>query len=202
MLNKREIFFVLATVLVVSLLVYLANPTGFSLLIFLAVFCAFAVNVFAKKIAAFYLDSRIEVKMLELVQYGFKPQKRFKTPFPLGAFVFEAKPEIHKAARKRGLYGFSEVTESQTGAIAAAGIFANLFFALGSYLAGFHQFAVYSVYYALFNVIPLFSLDGNKIFYGSGILSLPLGERQASVPVLWIVTAIITSASFLLTFFI
>ena len=202
MLNKKEIFFVLITVLAVSLLVYLVNPTEFLPLIFLGVLCVFAVNVSAKKVAAFYLDSDVEVKMLEIVQYGFKPQKRFKTPVPLGAFVFEVRPEIHKAARKRGLYKFSEVTESQTGAIAAAGILANLFFALGIYLAGFHQFAVYNVYYAFFNMIPLFSLDGNKIFYGSRVLSLPLGEKQVSVPVLWIVMSIIVSASFFLTFFI
>jgi membrane-associated protease RseP (regulator of RpoE activity) len=125
-------------------------------------------------------------------RYGFKPHKHLKRPFPMGAFlpiivaaltmgyvywlatlVFDVKAKVYRAAKRHGLYSFTEMTEYHIGLIAAGGIVANLLFALIGYLIGFPEqmnFVSLSIFYALFNMLPISSLDGNKIFFGSIIL--------------------------------
>jgi len=117
------------------------------------------------------------------------PSREFKTPFPsgvffpllssfftlgnfiwLGALVFETKPRVYRAAKRHSLYNFSAITEDHIGLIAASGIFANLAFAFLGYLTGFSSFAALNVYYALFNLLPVSDLDGNKIFFGNWVL--------------------------------
>jgi len=117
------------------------------------------------------------------------PSKEFKNPFPAGAalpiittafsfgyfvwmasLIFDVKQKIYKAAKRHGLYSFSEMSEYHIGLIAASGILANLAFAVIGYLAGFSDFAIIGIYYAFFNILPLSELDGNKIFFGSLVL--------------------------------
>ena len=119
------------------------------------------------------------------------PSRKLSRPFPAGAFfpivskiflfpfnslvwmaslVFEVKPKVHRAAKRYGLYSFSEMTEWHIGLIAAAGIVTNLIFALVGYLINFPEFSRINIYYAFWNILPLSDLDGNKIFFGSAIL--------------------------------
>ena len=117
------------------------------------------------------------------------PSRKLKKPFPAGIFlpiittafsfgyinwmaslVFDVKSKTYKAAKRYGLYTFSEMSEYHIALIAAAGIFSNLFFAIIGYLIGFPDFARLNIYYAFFNMIPLSALDGNKIFFGSKFL--------------------------------
>jgi len=117
------------------------------------------------------------------------PSKEFKTPFPAGivlpiittafslgnivwmaSLVFDVKPKVYRAAKRYGLYSFSEMTEYHVALIASAGIITTLIFSLIGYLIGFSMFAKISVFYAFFNLLPLSDLDGNKIFFGSLIL--------------------------------
>jgi Zn-dependent protease len=88
----------------------------------------------------------------------------------MASLTFEVKAKTYRAARRHGLYTFSEMTESHIAYIAAAGILANLIFAVIGYLVGFTEFSVLNLYYALFNLLPLSKLDGNKIFFGNLIL--------------------------------
>ena len=88
----------------------------------------------------------------------------------MASLVFEVKPKSYRAAKRHGLYTFSEMTEEHMGYIAAAGIFATLVFAVIGYLLGFTEFSKLSIYYALFNMFPISSLDGNKIFFGNIVL--------------------------------
>ena len=157
----------------------------------LAVFVLILINVLAKKIFGFYLETETEIKFWEISGTGIKKRKNFKKPFPIGAFlpliskiilfpinglawmaslVFEVKPKSYRAAKRHGLYTFSEMTEEHMGYIAAAGIFATLVFAVIGYLLGFTEFSKLSIYYALFNMFPISSLDGNKIFFGNIVL--------------------------------
>jgi len=156
---------------------------------FVAIFFIVLINSIAKKISSYYLDSEIEIKFWEIKRYGFKPHKHFKRSFPSGIFfplitaatslgyfvwmaslIFDVKPKIYRAAKRFGLYSFSEMTEHHIGLIAASGILINLFFAIIGYLIGFSDFARLNIYYAFFNMIPLSDLDGNKIFFGSMVL--------------------------------
>lgn len=117
------------------------------------------------------------------------PSTELKKPFSAGAFlpiitviislgnitwmgnlIFDVKAKIYRAAKRHGLYTFSEMTESHIGLIASAGIIANLGLAIIAYLIGFPDFAKLNIFYTLFNILPISDLDGNKIFFGSLVL--------------------------------
>ncbi len=189
MLNKKEIISILIAILVITISLGLLNawkPFG---IVLLSVFLVIAINILAKKAISYYLDSKIEFKLWGIKRYGFKPGKEFKRPFPAGIFfpiifsalsfgnliwlaslVFEIKPKVYRAAKRHGLYSFSEITEFQIGLIAAAGVLINLIFAVIGYFAGWPMFAKINIWLAFFNMIPISNLDGNKIFFGSLVI--------------------------------
>jgi Zn-dependent protease len=91
----------------------------------------------------------------------------------MASLVFDVKAKAYHAAKRHGMYSFSEMTEEHIGKIAAAGIFANLFLAVLFYLIGGDfgtLFAKLNIWFVFFNMIPLSDLDGNKIFFGNIIL--------------------------------
>lgn len=189
MLNIKEISSIIIIVLIITLSLGLFNNFSGFLYTLLAVLLIFIINILAKKITSFYLDSEIEIKMWEIKRYGFKPSKFFKRPFPSGilfpvifsaitlgnfiwmaSLVFDVKPKISRAAKRHGLYSYSEMAENHIGIIAAAGVIANLIFAVIGYLTGFLEFSRLCIFLAFFNMIPISDLDGNKIFFGSLVL--------------------------------
>ena len=190
MFNKKEILLILVISIILAFSISLIETWNLFLYSFLAVLVVILINVFAKKIAGYYLDSDVEVKLWEIERYGLKPENTFKKPLPAGAFfpliskifffslasfvwmasfVFDVKPKIYRAAKRHGLYSFSEMNEAHIGYIAGVGIIANLIFALIGYLIGspFDEFARINLYYAFFNMLPISDLDGNKVFFGS-----------------------------------
>lgn len=188
MLNKKEMLMILMLTLILAFAVSLVKSMNLFLYSAAIILCIFLINVFAKKIAGFYLDSEIEIKMWEIERYGFRAHSHFAKSFPAGAvipliskivlfpfnsfvwmacIVFDVKPKVYRAAKRHGIYKFSEMTEGHLGLIAAAGIFANILFAIIGYLVNIPEFARLSIFYAFFNMIPLSDLDGNKIFFGS-----------------------------------
>jgi len=189
MLNLKEIYSLLTVIPILALALGLFRGVSAFPYILLAVFLVILINVLAKKITSFYLDSEIDIRTWQVKRYGFKAHEYLKRPFQAGIFlpiitslitlgnfvwigslVFDVKPEIHRAAKRHGLYSYSEMTEEHIGWIAAAGIAANLIFAVAGYLIGFSELARISIYFAFFNMLPLSDLDGNKIFFGSRIL--------------------------------
>lgn len=188
MLSKKEIGTLILTTIVLALTIsFLKIETLIPIL--LAIFLVLVLNVAAKKVAAFYLESEIEVKPWQMERYGFKKHHYFKKPVPIGIFlpiivalvslgrllwmasmVFDVKPRVYRAAKRHGLYSFSEMTEAHIGLIAAAGIVINLVAAVFGYFLGFPIFARLNVLYVFFNMLPLSDLDGNKIFFGNIVL--------------------------------
>ena len=117
------------------------------------------------------------------------PTQKFKKPVPIGlilplitavltlgnliwtaSLTFEVRKKVYRAAKRYGLYSFSEMTEYHIGIIAFVGIIANILFAIIGYLMGWTQFAELNILFAFFNSIPISNLDGNKVFFGSLIL--------------------------------
>lgn len=198
MINKRELAVIIAISIILAFTISLIRSWQAFLYALAMIFLIIVVNILAKKITAYYLSSEIEVKLWEIQRYGFKPQRHFKKPIALGAFLpiivtvlsagyalwlacftFDIKAKTYRAAKKKGLYKFSEITEDNVALIASIGILANLAFAIIAYLINIPELARLNVYYAAFNMIPLGALDGNKIFMGSlnqwivvGILTL------------------------------
>lgn len=191
MLNKKEILLIIILSLIFALAISLVQTVEIFIYTLIAIFLIITINIIAKKIMSYYLDSEIEIKLWQIKQYGFKPKQHFKKPFPAGAFfpifskliffpingliwmasiVFDVKPKVYRAAKRFGLYSFSEITESHLGFIASAGIIANIIFAVIGYFLGFQEFARLSSFYVFFNMLPISNLDGNKIFFGNKIL--------------------------------
>jgi len=188
MLEKKEIGTLLLVTLVLAITVSFLKTQIF-LSVLLAVFLVLILNAAAKKIAAFYLDSEIEIRPWQMERYGFKRGQHFKKPFQIGIFlpiivslisignlfwmasmVFDVKPKISRAAKRHGLYSFSEMTEAHIGFIASAGVLVSLISSVIAYFLGFPTFARLSIYFAFFSMLPLSDLDGNKIFFGNIIL--------------------------------
>lgn len=195
MLSKKEILPILLIIIIISLSISLSldivenwQSIGGVLL---AVSLVILANIFTKKITAYLLDSEIEMKIWNLERYGLSPSSHFKKPFPIGAFlpviskvilfpfkslvwmgslVFDVKPRIYRGAKRHGLYTFSEITESHIGLIAASGIVINLILAAIGYFLGFPLFSRLNIYFAFFSMLPLYELDGNKIFFGNLIM--------------------------------
>ncbi len=191
MLNIKEISIILVITIIITFSITLVETPMVFIYILISVFLVIITNITAKKVMSYLLDSEIEIKIWGIDRWGFKPHNQLKTTFPAGAFfpviskiflfpinnfvwmaslVFDVKTKIHKAAKRHGLYTFSEMTEYHLGLIAAAGIFINLVFSVIGYLLNFPDFARLNIYYAFFNMIPLSDLDGNKIFFGSLVL--------------------------------
>ena len=134
----------------------------------------------------FFLDIDIEVKIWEIKQFWVKKHMHFKNSVQAGIFIplivkfvtvglvnwmtcltFDASGKVYRAARRHGIYSFSEVSEEEIGWIAAAGIIATLIFAAIFYIIGQGTLTRISIIYAFFNMIPAFDWDGAKIFFGS-----------------------------------
>ena len=189
MLNKKEITSILVVTLILGVLVSLLKSINFFVYTLFLVLLVILINILAKKVYSFYLDSEVEVRLWEVKRYSVLPGNYFKKPVPAGllfpiilavltlgnlvwmaSLVFEVKPKVYRAAKRFGLYTFSEMTEHHIALIAASGILLNLFFAIIGYMINLPEFAKLNIYYAAYNMIPLSDLDGNKIFFGSFIL--------------------------------
>ncbi len=187
MLNQKEITTIIILTIILAFVISLVETLELFLYALLSVFLIFIINITAKKVASFYFDTEIEIKLWEIKKHN--PSHKLKRPFPIGAFlpiimkvlsigylnwmacfVFDVKSKIYKTAKRHGLYTFSEISEFHIGLIAAAGIFANLIFAIIGYFIGLPEqmnFVTLSIWFVFFNMLPISDLDGNKIFFGN-----------------------------------
>jgi len=189
MLNKRELIIILAITVILGFAVSMFNLKTLFFTSLISMFVIISMNILTKKATAHILDSEIEVRLWEIKRFGFKKHLHSKKPFAIGIFlpillkiitvgliswtaslVFEIKAKIYRAAKRHGLYAFTEMSETQIGLIAATGIFMSIILAIIGYIAGFQEFAKLSIWFAFFNMIPISNLDGNKIFFGSILL--------------------------------
>ena len=187
---KKEELGPIAIILIVLTIIIgdISDLTTFSYS-FLIILLVLAINIFAKKISSYYLDSQIQIKLWTIKRFGFKAHHKLKREFPAGiifpiiistlsfgiinwfaCLTFDVKAKASRAAKKYGIYSFSEMTEYHIALIVASGIAANLIFAVIGYLIGFPLFAKINIYYAFFNMIPISDLDGNQMFFGSNLL--------------------------------
>ena len=159
------------------------------------VFLVIMINVIFKKIMAHYFQAEIEVSLWQFRRWiypagkgrikGIKPHEYSKNWFPAGFFfpliikflsvgllnwmaclTFDVKGTIYRAARRWGMYQYSEVTEHEMAWIAFVGIFVNIVFAILAYLTNLPLFAKVNLLYAFYNSIPISNLDGTKMFFG------------------------------------
>lgn len=197
MIAKEASIAVLASVILGAGFTFTGFSSPFTLNFFLLTslffFIIIALNITAKKLVAYYYEADTETKFWAWYQYGFKQGSHFKRPVPmfwfppllslissgfiqwLAILEFDVKPRVERAARRHGIYGFTEMEDYHIAVIAAAGIALNLIVAIISYfLAGavpsLELFARLNIFFAFWSLIPLSSLDGTKILFGSKII--------------------------------
>ena len=190
-MDAREFSRELGVILIATLVLAFSVSYGNNKLLLAALisfFVILAVNILAKKLAGYFFEIDVESRFWTWRQFGFRTDMHFKKAIPMvwlplllslfsrGAFWwlaivdfdFKARPE--RVSKRHGLYRFTQVTEWHVAWIALWGIIANVFFAFAAYFAGFEFFSKLSIYFALWSVVPLSSLDGSKILFSSRAL--------------------------------
>jgi len=198
MINRKEIAYLFLVTIITAFAIGLTRNLSLDIDLFLfallGVFILILANILIKKTTAYFLESEIEIKIWEIKRWGFKTDQYWKKAFPIGVFapliskifffalngfvwmatlVFDVKAKAYHAAKRHGIYSFSEMTEEHIGRIAAAGIVMNLFLAFLFYFIGGDFgtiFAKLNIWFVFFNMIPVSDLDGNKIFFGNLVL--------------------------------
>lgn len=180
----------LAIVLFAFIISFLKGVDAFLAALLIAAIIIF-VNILAKKLMAYHLEAEIEQKIWHLQRWGYYKRSQFNSPKPVGIILpfllvwlsypygflkmltflqFEVKPTPARAAKRHGLYRFTEMTEWHIASIAAIGIFLNLVLAVAAYIFNYPNLARFSIYYSLWNLLPIGQLDGSKILFGSRIV--------------------------------
>ena len=180
----KEILILIISALVLTLAINYGRPessfyTGITTFLII-----FFINYGIKKLVANYFEISISIKPWEIKYFGFKEKNQFKKPISmiwwplfislitLGKFwwfpilEFDVKGKQERAARRHGLYRFTEVTENHIAYIVFWSIIATLISGLIGYFIGFESFFKISVFYALWSLVPLSRLDGSKLFFG------------------------------------
>jgi hypothetical protein len=169
-----------------SILITFSNNLDSFIKIFLVALIIIFINVFVKKIAAKHYDIIIEHKIFEFQRYGFFKSSELKKPFPIGLilpimvsvltlgalkpFTFLQMNEENSQTRvlkKRGRYKYSEINDEDIAFTCAYGFWALILLAILGYLFRIPELTKYSIYYGLWNLIPIGRLDGTKLFFGS-----------------------------------
>jgi len=154
-------------------------------------------TVITKKLVAPLFSIEIEHSIWDLQRYGIYKRSYWKKPFPLGLIIPFAisfltlgliKPmtllqfnykniphkRILKQRRDRRHTRKEEINDSDYAFVAAWGFYILLLIAIISSIFNsisglelFSQLTKYSIFYGLWNLIPIGKLDGSKLFFGS-----------------------------------
>jgi hypothetical protein len=130
MLSKNETISILLVTIILGFILSMIQTTNAFLYSSLTILAVMMTNIFAKKIASYYLDSEISIRIWEMKRFGFRPKSHWKKPVQMGAFLpiilkflsaglinwfavlsFDVKPKAYRATKRYGTYAFSEMTE-------------------------------------------------------------------------------------------
>jgi Zn-dependent protease len=197
-MGKEELGDILTAILmmfVVSSLTYIfVGEMGLVFEVFIYSFIIIILPVVARKAMAHSLDAGVEHQTWGVHRFGLRPGAHFKREVPMGLLVplfftlislglfkvmtfltYEPRALKHRAAKRFGHYSFTEMTDWHGGLIGVAGIVTVLVISFVGYFAGFELLSKLAAYYAFWNMIPIFKLDGTQIFFGNKIVYSVLG---------------------------
>ena len=187
MLTKKEIIWIIIAILIMGFIIELTPELKLSLIGMLWAAIIILTSVLTKKIAANHFNIRIEHKILFWQRWGWYERSKFKKPIPIGLILpfflsilslgiikpfvllqFNAENLPKKRAlKKRGTYRYSEINDSDLAFTAAWGFWALIALAIIGYFISQPELTKYSIYYGIWNLIPISNLDGTKLFFGS-----------------------------------
>jgi hypothetical protein len=211
-MDTREVTHILLAIVVMAIVVSFTSllKLQFTALGVAMLFSAIiiVVNVAAKKWAANSLDADAKHEIWIFSRFGFKLDQHTKKPVPFGVILplalaaislgtikcftlstYQTSALTRRAAKRFGHYSFTEMTQWHHALIGAAGIVASLLLSFIAYfIPGLEGLPKLAAFYAFWNMIPISSLDGTHIFFGSRVLYAALA----------ILTIIITLATFII----
>lgn len=211
-MDTRELLHILIAIVVMAIVVSFTSllKLQFAALGMAILFSAIIIiiNIAAKKWAANSLDADVKHEIWTFSRFGFKPDQHTKSPIPTGVIVplvlgalslgalkcmtlltYQTSALTRRAAKRFGHYSFTEMTQWHHALIGAAGIVASLLLSFIAYfIPGLEGLPKLAAFYAFWNMIPLSSLDGTHILFGSRVLYAALA----------ILTIIITLATFII----
>lgn len=189
--TKEIISIILAIILFAFIIWFFEGDTKVIINSFIIASLVILVNVAAKKIAAAYYSAKAEINIWQFQRWGYYQRSQFKSPKPLGLIlpfllVFasaptgfikmltflqtDISPTIKRAAKRKGDISqrHFEITDWHNGWIVGIGIIVNICLVFLPYLFKtklMFDIARYSIYYAVWNMIPIGQLDGTKVFF-------------------------------------
>lgn len=210
-MKSSEILHIIGAIIILGLVLGFAgllslNQTAI-LLAFVYALVLIGISVVAKKVMASMLDADVEHSIWYWRRYWFKKGQYLNKKIPAGVLVpvlisiislgkitwmalltYETTPLKRRAAKRHGYYSFTEITDWHHAVIGGAGIVAILLLSLITYwIPGLETLARFAAFYAFFNMLPIFTLDGAHIFFGSR----PLWYTLAIITLVFTVYALV-----------
>jgi len=187
--TKKEIVWLIIAILIMGFIISFSLSPAYSLKILLFSAIIILTSIITKKIAGEIFNIKVEHKILYFQRWGYYKRSHFKKPFPIGLILpfflsiislgiikpftllqFDAENLYKKRiqrARGESEYRRTEINESDLGFTAAWGFWALILLSIIGYFLNQPELTKYSVYYGIWNLIPLGNLDGIKLFFGS-----------------------------------
>lgn len=185
--TKKEIIWIIIAILVVGFLIEINKELKLDLIGLLWASIIVLTSVFAKKITAPIYSIKIEHKIWSFKQWWFTKRSHFKKPIPIGLILpfflsilslglikpftllqFDSENlKKKRVLKKRGDYRYSEINDSDIAFTAAWGFWALILLTIIATFLKQPELAKYSIYYGLWNLLPISQLDGSKLFFGS-----------------------------------
>jgi len=187
--TKKEIVWVIIVILIMGFMISFSLSPNYSLKILLISAIIILTNIFTKKIAGKVFNIKIEHKILEFQRWSYYKRSHFKKSIPIGLILpffisiislgmikpfwllqFNSENLMKKRikrARGESMYRRTEINESDLGFTAAWGFWSLILLAIIGFYLKQPELTKYSIYYGIWNLIPLSNLDGIKLFFGS-----------------------------------
>jgi hypothetical protein len=187
---------IIAIILATALFSFNNNILDFDISYFIIPLIIITVFVTAQKVTANYIDVAIEIKTWELKRFWYTTWAELKKAAPLGIILplllgflsggmikmlallqFHATELPSKVAKKYGIRRIMHIMEWDDALVGFYGILSVCILAIvsskilpifiSSTLFSFASLAKFSLYYAIWNLVPLSKITGSKIFFGS-----------------------------------
>ncbi len=189
MFSKKEIIWIIIAILITGFLIEINEELRLDLIGLLWAAIIILTSVFTKKITAPIYSIKIEHKIWGLKQWWWTKRAYFKKPIPVGLILpfflsilslgliklftilqFSSENLSKKRVlKKRGENRYSEINDSDIAFTVAWGFWALLLLALIGFFIKQPELTKYSIYYGIWNLLPISQLDGAKLFFGSFI---------------------------------
>jgi hypothetical protein len=182
----KEALFILLAAVILSFSVSFPRFTLFfyALVSFIIII---SLSIIAKKLVAYHYEARAEVRFWEWYQFYWGKKSHFKRPIPmfwlapllslislgyvwfLAILEYDVQPNPERVSKRHGIYRFTEMTDTQVAAIGSAGVVMCFILAMLGYVIGLGLFSKLATYYAIWSLVPIGSLDGSRILFGSRV---------------------------------